>query len=66
MKLSKRLSAVAKMVPVNTTLVDVGTDHAYLPVYLCEQGICPHVVASDVAPVLWIALIVVWQTAYQL
>ena len=50
MKLSKRLSAVAKMVPVNTTLVDVGTDHAYLPVYLCEQGICPHVVASDVAP----------------
>lgn len=50
MKLSKRLSAVAKMVPVNTTLVDVGTDHAYLPVYLCEQGICPQVVASDVAP----------------
>ena len=50
MKLSKRLSAVAKMVPVNTTFVDVGTDHADLPVYLCEQGICPHVVASDVAP----------------
>ena len=28
--------------------VDVGTDHAYLPVYLVEQGICESCIACDI------------------
>jgi tRNA (adenine22-N1)-methyltransferase len=44
-----RLTAVAAQVREGITLYDVGTDHAYLPVYLMEQGRISHAVASDVA-----------------
>jgi len=44
-----RLTAVAAQVREGITLYDVGTDHAYLPVYLMEQGRVSHAVASDVA-----------------
>lgn len=36
-KLSPRLLACAEYVPENTTLIDVGTDHAYLPVWLVQN-----------------------------
>ena len=49
MKLSKRLAAVAALVPQGAVIADVGTDHAYLPVWLCEAGTCPAVIATDVA-----------------
>lgn len=29
-------------------LSDVGTDHAHLPIYACQAGICPCAVASDI------------------
>lgn len=48
-RLDARLSAVAEQVRSGVTLYDVGTDHAYLPVYLVKQGIIPRAVASDVA-----------------
>ena len=37
MQLSKRLSAVAEFVTPGGCLVDVGTDHGYVPIALLEQ-----------------------------
>ncbi len=48
MQLSKRLSAVADMVSKGNRLVDVGTDHGYLPIYLVENGKIPQAIALDV------------------
>ena len=47
-KLSPRLSAVADFVRAGAVLSDVGTDHAYLPIYLLEIGRIKEAVASDV------------------
>ncbi len=47
-KLDKRLACVAAMVRPGSRLADIGTDHAYLPVWLVEQGICPLAIASDI------------------
>ena len=46
--LSKRLSAIAEMVPHCSILADVGTDHGYLPVRLLQQGSTERVLASDI------------------
>ncbi|MBQ8684195.1 MAG: SAM-dependent methyltransferase [Clostridia bacterium] len=46
--LDKRLSAVAALIRPGSRLADIGTDHAYLPVYLVEQEICPCAIASDI------------------
>lgn len=50
MKLTERLAAAAALVPSGSTIADIGTDHGYLPVHVCQQGICRHAVAADVAP----------------
>ena len=47
-KLDVRLQAVADFVPQNTTLADIGTDHASLPVYLVQKGTVPFAIAADV------------------
>lgn len=46
--LDKRLSAVAALVRQGSRLADIGTDHAYLPVYLVQSGVCPSAIASDI------------------
>lgn len=46
--LDKRLSAVAALVRRGSRLADIGTDHAYLPVYLVQTGVCPVAIASDI------------------
>lgn len=48
MKLDDRLLAVAACVPEGAYLADVGTDHAYLPIYLAERGMLSGAVASDI------------------
>lgn len=47
-KLGNRLLGVASFVKNGETVADIGTDHAYLPVYLVTNGICPSAVASDI------------------
>lgn len=48
MTLDERLSAVAKLVRPGSRVADIGTDHAYLPVYLITAGICPSAIAADI------------------
>ena len=48
--LRPRLLAIAEMIPQNSALVlDIGTDHAQLPVYLVQSGIASRAIASDIA-----------------
>ena len=48
MELSKRLSAAASLVTPGKRVVDIGTDHAYIPIYLIEKKKCLSAVAMDV------------------
>lgn len=48
MELSKRLQAVAGLVSNGNRLVDVGTDHGYIPIYLVQKGVVPSAIAMDV------------------
>ena len=47
LELSPRLHSVAELVPEGARFADVGTDHAYLPVWLLQQGIIRRAVVSD-------------------
>ncbi len=48
LKLDNRLFAAASFAIPGKRFADVGTDHAYLPIYLCENGLAPGGVASDI------------------
>ena len=48
MELSKRLQAAAGLISEGNRLVDVGTDHGYIPIYLVETGRIPSAIAMDV------------------
>ena len=47
MNISNRLKKVANNVAFKTC-VDVGTDHGYVPIYLCLNNICDYVIAMDI------------------
>ena len=47
MELSPRLQAVADQVPEGAVFADIGTDHAYLPVWLLLNGRIDHAIAAD-------------------
>lgn len=46
--MNKRLLAIAKNVHNGKGLIDVGTDHGYLPVYLAQNGYTGDLFASDI------------------
>ena len=46
-KLSKRLQCVANMVSTGNGIVDVGTDYAYIPIFIISQKIKSYASASD-------------------
>lgn len=48
MKLGQRLQTIAAMVPAGGTMADIGTDHAYLPIYLVTEKIVTRAIAGDV------------------
>ena len=48
MELTQRLLAAASFVRCGAYLIDVGTDHAYLPIYLAENGKISSATASDI------------------
>lgn len=47
LELSPRLQLLADWVPLHAKLADVGTDHAYLPVWLALHGRVTSAIASD-------------------
>ncbi len=49
MELSDRLKQIAGMVTGGNVVCDVGTDHAYLAIYLIANKTAPRVIAMDVA-----------------
>lgn len=50
LKLSDRLFRIASYAEQGAVPVDVGTDHAYVPIYLLQNGISPRAYATDNRP----------------
>ncbi len=50
MQLKPRLAGVASLVPSGSIVADIGTDHAYLPLYLVKEKACPRVIAVEKSP----------------
>lgn len=48
MQISKRLTTVASFVTYGCQLADIGTDHAYVPIYLVAGGHIPSAIAMDI------------------
>ena len=46
---SNRLIAMASLIKKNSLVLDVGTDHAYLPIIIIKKKISDHVYASDIS-----------------
>ncbi len=49
MHIGSRLETIGSMVPKVSVLADIGTDHAYLPVWLIERGQVTRAIAGDIA-----------------
>lgn len=50
LSISKRLKTIASLVTPQKKVIDIGTDHAYLPIYLYLNNITKNITASDISP----------------
>ncbi len=48
MKLNKRLEAIASLIPSHKKIADIGTDHAYLPIFMVKHANCLAAIAGDI------------------
>ncbi len=48
--MNKRLKKIYEFISNGLGLVDVGTDHGYLPVYLAQNGYTGNIIATDIRP----------------
>lgn len=48
--LSPRLRRIADFVLLGAVVADVGTDHAYIPIWLLQSGVSARAVATDIKP----------------
>ena len=48
-KLPKRLNKIAELVDFGASVIDVGTDHGYVPNFLCENKISSDIIATDIS-----------------
>ena len=46
---SKRLIAIANLVEKNSKVIDIGTDHAYVPIILYKNNITSNILATDIS-----------------
>ena len=46
--LTPRLRMIAQLVPPCASVCDIGTDHAYVAIYLAKKGIAQKVIAADI------------------
>ena len=46
--MDKRLLSLIKKIPSGKGMIDVGTDHGYIPVYLAAHGFSGNILASDI------------------
>lgn len=49
-ELDERLFTCAELIRTDTTVADIGTDHAYLPVWLAKKGKIKSAIAADIRP----------------
>ena len=49
MKLPDRLQTIVDLVPKNSKVVDIGTDHAYVPIYLYLNNVTKNITATDIS-----------------
>lgn len=49
MDLSYRLNKIAQKVSINGTMADIGTDHAYIPIYLYKNNKIKKAIACDIS-----------------
>ena len=44
-----KLKTIASLIEKDDIVLDVGTDHAFLPIYLMKNNLCKKVIASDIS-----------------
>lgn len=50
MRLNGRLKMIADQIPHCCLLSDIGTDHAFIPIYAVKNGLCEKALAADLRP----------------